>query len=532
MAGIGLEARTRALGGALAAGEGRLPPQVADRARRVVELTEQRTALSAEHTVVAVAGATGSGKSTLVNALAGARVAEPGVLRPTTARARAAVESSGTPGEGDGARALLDWLEVSDRVDLPPGDGSARGLVLLDLPDHDSVVVEHRLRAERLVERADLLVWVVDPQKYADAALHERFLRPLARHQDVVVLVVNQVDRLEPEEAAAVAADLARLAAQDGLPDVRVLAASALTGEGVPELRRMLAQAADRREAATARLAAGVRAAAEEVLEACGDGREPGPPGRERLVDGLERAAGVDTVVRAVRAAAVRDARAATGWPVTRWLARFRPDPLRRIGLRDVGERADLVRTSLPVARSSASAASRSAVRDAVREATAAMPPRWAQAARDRVERSADALPDALDRAVAGTSLGAAERPWWWRAVNVLQWLVLGVGALGLVWLGVLAVAGYLRVTEPTTPSWWGLPVPTVLVLGALVVGLVVAGASRLAAGAGARVRARQVRRRLRRAVGAVADEHVRLPLAEEQAELARCRTSAVIAAG
>nr|WP_051876357.1 hypothetical protein [Cellulosimicrobium sp. MM] len=95
--------------------------------------------------------------------------------------------------------------------------------MLLDLPDHDSVVVEHRVRAERLVERADLLVWVVDPQKYADAALHERYLRPLAGHGSVVVLVLNQVDRLTPADADACLADLRRLAAEDGLADARVL---------------------------------------------------------------------------------------------------------------------------------------------------------------------------------------------------------------------------------------------------------------------------------------------------------------------
>ena len=50
----------------------------------------------------------------------------------------------------------------------------------------------------RLVGLVDLLVWVLDPQKYADAAVHERYLRPLARHGDVTVVVLNQIDRLPP----------------------------------------------------------------------------------------------------------------------------------------------------------------------------------------------------------------------------------------------------------------------------------------------------------------------------------------------
>ncbi|MCB2557781.1 50S ribosome-binding GTPase, partial [Listeria monocytogenes] len=80
--------------------------------------------------VVALAGATGSGKSSLFNALAGADLAAVGVPRPTTAEAMAAVR-------GDGAQALLDWLGVQRRYRLAADPGSQGGLVLLDLPDHD-----------------------------------------------------------------------------------------------------------------------------------------------------------------------------------------------------------------------------------------------------------------------------------------------------------------------------------------------------------------------------------------------------------
>jgi len=44
-----------------------------------------------------------------------------------------------------------------------------------------------------LVKLADLLIWVLDPQKYADAALHDRFLKPLAAHKDVMVIVLTTV---------------------------------------------------------------------------------------------------------------------------------------------------------------------------------------------------------------------------------------------------------------------------------------------------------------------------------------------------
>ena len=63
--------------------------------------------------------------------------------------------------------------------------GQLAGLVLLDLPDHDSTVLEHQHEVDRLVDLVDLLVWVVDPQKYADEALHENYLRRLSGHAAV-----------------------------------------------------------------------------------------------------------------------------------------------------------------------------------------------------------------------------------------------------------------------------------------------------------------------------------------------------------
>ena len=76
----------------------------------------------------------------------------------------------------------------------------------------------HRLEVDRLVALVDVLVWVLDPQKYADAAIHDRYLRPLARHGDVMVVVLNQVDRLAAGRTSRTPlADVRRLLAADGL---------------------------------------------------------------------------------------------------------------------------------------------------------------------------------------------------------------------------------------------------------------------------------------------------------------------------
>jgi GTP-binding protein EngB required for normal cell division len=552
--GPDLPTRVAALAEVTQVGAGRLPQAAVEHAEAVVARARERSALSPDHTVVALAGSTGSGKSSLLNALAGQEIAKAGVTRPTTGFASAAVWAPRQDEAGDAARGadgaggatggaaggvddvgeLLDWLEVASRRYVSgTGFTSAvpTGLVLLDLPDHDSVVVEHRVRAERLVERVDLLVWVMDPQKYADAALHDRYLRPLAGHGDVVVLVLNQVDRLTDGEREACLADLRRLAAEDGLPGVRVLGVSAATGYGLDALRELLADAARRRVAATARLTADVRDAAVRLADACG---EPVPAkargaAREGLVTALEEAAEVRTVVAAVRSAAVRGSRAETGWPLTRWLGRFRPDPLKRLHLDRGTDRPDLARTSLPGAGAAARARAGSAVRAYTETATAGAPDDWTLAAREAASRPG--LSDALDQAVAGTRLDAERRPLWWRLVGVLQWLLVAALVTGLVWLGVLAGFTYLRLPEPPTPVWWELPAPTVLVAGGALLGILVALLSRLAGSVGATRRAARARSRLRASVARVADTRVVEPVAAELQALERCRTAARLAA-
>ena len=92
-----------------------------------------------------------------------------------------------------------------------------RGVVLLDLPDHDSTEVSHHLEVDRLVQLADLMIWVLDPQKYADAAVHDRYLAPLATHRDVMLVMLNHVDTVPPDRLESMLADVRRLLDADGL---------------------------------------------------------------------------------------------------------------------------------------------------------------------------------------------------------------------------------------------------------------------------------------------------------------------------
>ncbi|MGD0705030.1 MAG: GTP-binding protein [Trebonia sp.] len=231
-----------------------------DDADGVLKRAGERLRLSSNHTVVALAGGTGSGKSTLFNALSGAAFSPPGVTRPTTRHVHACVWGM------QGVAPLLDWLNVQRRHRyarasvLDSGETDLDGLVLLDLPDHDSVVTASMAAVDRLSKLADMVIWVLDPQKYADAAVHNRYLIPLAGHASVFTVVLNQIDVLPAEQIRDCEQDLRRLLDAEGLAETPVLPVSARTGAGLPELHALLMETVHRNRAVTDRIAADIDA--------------------------------------------------------------------------------------------------------------------------------------------------------------------------------------------------------------------------------------------------------------------------------
>ena len=227
-------------------------------AEAVLKRAGERLRLSGNHTVVALAGGTGSGKSTLFNALSGATFSPPGVTRPTTRHVHACVWGM------QGAGPLLDWLGVQRRhryaraSALDAGELALNGLILLDLPDHDSVLAASEAAVDRLSQLADMLIFVLDPQKYADASVHRRYLVPLAGHASVITVVLNQVDLLLPDQVADCEQDLRRLLDSEGLHDAQLLPVSARTGDGLDSLRRLLRSVVAAQHAASERISADI----------------------------------------------------------------------------------------------------------------------------------------------------------------------------------------------------------------------------------------------------------------------------------
>ena len=470
-----------------------LDPNRVAAGRETVAKARSRVGHGTGHTVIALAGSTGVGKSSLFNALVGDDVSTVGVRRPTTGVAHAAVF-------GEGGDRLLDWLSIGRRHHVADPAGERDGLILIDLPDFDSTEATNRAEVDRLVRLVDAMIWVTDPQKYADQALHDDYLRPLAGHGDVLHFVVNKIDTVASGERDAVVADFRRRLADDGIVDADVYVTSVVGDDGTGAVETVVSEAVDQRRAVLDRLEADLREVARSIAPG---GSSDGLPrkARRQLIDRLGHAAGADQAGAIVAAQHRKDARMAMGWPPTRVLERFR----RRHPI-----------SELP--RASASAVARSeidlALRDVAEAASADLDPPWPAAVRAvAAERSPD-LTARLTSTTQDIARTANRRPWWWGPVAALQGAVTIVAAVGAVWLLVLAVlGGFLRLdTEPLlidTPGWEWIPVPSLMVLGGLLIGLLVALAVRIPVSISASRRGARMRALLLDRVAHVADETI-----------------------
>jgi GTP-binding protein EngB required for normal cell division len=228
--------------------------------------------------VVALAGGTGSGKSSLLNAIVGEELVETGIVRPTTSDVLAVFR--GDPYVDLGP--LWTALGIERHV---AHDGAA-SLVLVDLPDYDSTVEAHRHIVSEVLPVVDVVVWVLDPEKYADPILHEGFLSSMTRYEEQFLFVLNQVDRLGDEFESAISSLHGHLT-DDGFASPRVVGSIAADVEtsDITDLVGALADRWDTKSAAMAKLALDTRSAANDGWRACGsvDLREMGDRSRDEV---------------------------------------------------------------------------------------------------------------------------------------------------------------------------------------------------------------------------------------------------------
>ncbi|MFI5810793.1 GTPase [Streptomyces sp. NPDC051643] len=502
-----LRSRLDALRELVGLSRARLDGRTLAEAGRVLDEAAARRKLSGQHTVVAIAGATGSGKSQLFNALAGVAISETGVRRPTTAAPIACSWS-------DGAATLIDRLGIPGRLrrrplQSPEAEAQLHGLVLVDLPDHDSAAVQHREHVDRILALVDAVIWVVDPEKYADAMLHERYLRPMAGHAEVSFVVLNQVDRLPGEAADQVLDDLRRLLDEDGIalgeygePGATVLALSALTGDGIGELREALGQFVAERGAAARRISADLDAAATRLRPVYATGRHTGlsEEARDEFSDRLADAVGATAAGQAAERAWRRNANRACGTPWLRlwhWCQDRRDPPTGRHALRMPADEEATARQRVE-----------QAVRTVADRAARGLPAPWAMAVREAAVRGAQGLPEALDEMAtrATTPAGRPPRPAWWPVAVLAQASMTILQIVGGLWL-LAQIIGFMA------PNLW---VPVLLMVAGIIGGPFVEWSSRLAARGPARRYGLDAERRLREAAAGCGRARVLDPVAAE----------------
>ncbi len=486
----GLSGRLAALEALIEIGDARcgsdgFSEELLTEAANLLTRADQRLLLSADHTVVSLAGGTGSGKSSLFNQLAGADFSAVGVTRPVTNEAHACVW--GVAGSGP----LLEWLGVPRRYRyarasaLGSGEQAMNGLVLLDLPDHDSVMTHATGLVDKLVGVSDLLVWVLDPQKYADAAVHRRFLVPLAGHSEVVAVVLNQADLLTAGQVEDCVSDLRRLLDEENLPDVQILVTSATTGAGIEELRKLLIDAVSARKAAAARISADLdkivaRFGPYGALETAVDAVDTPdavdvhvPAGTEtQLAESFAGAAGVSAIGDALRSARELRALDYVGWPIS-WLAEriSRRDPARKIRLGRLWEQMRGVSAGPTGAQQAEIDTALTWVAD---EAVLQLPRPWSRTVRVAVRSRAHDIPAAIGAEIGEALPAHAAVDRWWRIIGVVQGLLLGCALVGLGWFIALLIFGAGRVGSGIPGLFtnvWLLPWVALLAAAGLVGG-------------------------------------------------------------
>lgn len=574
---------------AISYGEGRVPETVLLDAAETLERLSQRRELSTEHTVIGFFGATGSGKSTLFNAIAGQNIALSAPTRPTTSTVQAAIW------EAEGSEELLDWLGIDKRVypqtqalaaegettegnkatggvaapntvtEPAPGlfnrirravggRGEMRtrtgGLILLDMPDFDSVTTTNRDLAARMMRYVDVLVWVVDPQKYADAVIHRDFMVPLAASGAQALCVLNQADKLAPAEVPAVLASLTRLLQAEGT-EAHLLAApiavSARTGEGVDVLRDLLAQVAAAKSLSLQRTDAQLHATASQLRTyAGGEGTVLAGAyaleAEQKLVKACYTSSQAEQVLQAATASYRRAAGQHTGWILTRWMSRLKADPLRRLHLGQQDETKstskaeksagmlgsesenapELVASSLPPLSAAQKAGMANAVRQYSKQMANRIDEPWKRSMKEAALSREAELPELLERDMVRIDYGLGRTRAPWVIFNALQWIALLSALVGVAWLTLISGMAYLQIQLPPAPTPEGSPVPlpTLLLLLGILLGIASAGVGRLLTAMGSRYYARKLRGRLQTGVEKAVQSCVVAPVQQEAKRL------------
>jgi len=222
--------------------------------------------------LVALVGSTGAGKSTLVNSIVGVQVSMTGIRRPTTNSPVLACHPDDVDWFAENVflptvpRVRQEGLARSGRdglLVLAANEGMPKGVALLDTPDIDSVVAEHRDFAHQFLDASDLWLFMTSASRYADAAVWD--LLQHARDRGAALGIV--LSRVSEASAAELVDHFGAMLEANGLSRNQrfliletVLTEGKLPPEASGPIRQWLTEAAqsDRRVAVLSQTMSGV----------------------------------------------------------------------------------------------------------------------------------------------------------------------------------------------------------------------------------------------------------------------------------
>jgi len=315
---------------------------------------ERRDALDPRVTVIAVAGPSGTGKSTVVNTLARRNSLVPtGMHRPTTTELVAYVDAevtaapflelSGIPRSVSVEFCTTRSNPLRDSLGMVGEGHQVRSAltqcghpIVVEVPD-TLLVPELTSAASQVLETADLILWTTDSQKYADAAFHSR-ISAFPRHPNSY-FVLTHTEGLTESQLQTLNQELAAIAERIGVSP-EILQISLYDESSLARFRETVAELSHAPEARWRGQQAAIHHAATKLgqdleLDVTGEFStqpvqapsvaSPPSPAETKLVDQVTQVSGLSAMEANFSKQYLRAGGFWTLWPVLNWLAGIKP---------------------------------------------------------------------------------------------------------------------------------------------------------------------------------------------------------------
>lgn len=322
--------------------------------RRLENQLERRDALDPRVTVIAVAGPSGTGKSTVVNTLARRNSLVPtGMHRPTTTELVAYVDTevtaapflelSGIPRSVSVEFCTTRSNPLRDSLGMVGEGHQVRSAltqsghpIVVEVPD-TLLVPELTSVASQVLETADLILWTTDSQKYADAAFHSR-ISAFPRHPNSY-FVLTHTEGLTESQLQTLNQELSAIAERIGVSP-EILQISLYDESSLARFRETVAELSHAPEARWRGEQAAIHHAATRLgqdleLDVTGEpSTQPvqapsvaslPSPAETKLVDQVTKVSGLSAVEANFSKQYLRAGGFWTLWPVLNWLAGIKP---------------------------------------------------------------------------------------------------------------------------------------------------------------------------------------------------------------